>query len=266
MKRWTAAAFAVFFASGCAGTVEKHFKVFTEPADAEIRVLSGTELKEIKYRSPATIIAKAPTDPDLAKKAVLTVQRDSYKSFTMPLISIKDGQTLSIKLEKLVQVRYRLMIQLVKPEASDTLQFRDKTCAFSFAVADQVFQMQFENLSPFSAKILWDRTEYTDVYGRSHRLMHSRIRYPERNNPIPDQTVPSRATVQESVIPISSVVVSQKNKGYDLKPLFTLDSEAAAGLKGHVFNLFIPVEIDRQIVPYNFRFQITETIKESAGK
>lgn len=263
MKRWLAAALVAFFASGC-GTV-KHFKVFTEPADAEIKVVSGAELKETKYRAPADIIAEVPGDSALKNRALLTVQRDNYKPFIAQLVNIEEGQILNIKLEKLVQNQgsFKLSIRLVNPEVSDALQYRDKMSAFSFAVGDQSFQMRFENLTTHDVKILWDRSEYTDVYRHPHRLMHSGIRYPDRNNPIPDQIVLSRAVVQEGVIPVSSVVFSQQKKAYTLKPLFPLDA-GTAGLKGKVFNLFIPVEIDRQIVPYNFRFEITGVEKEAA--
>jgi hypothetical protein len=57
--------------------------------------------------------------------------------------------------------------------------------------------------------------------------------------------------------------VSRQKGGYDIKPLFSLGSEAAAGLKGKSFNLFIPVEINRQIIPYNFKIEILDLIKDT---
>ncbi len=264
MRKYFMVAFAVLLASGCAGVVEKKFKVFTDPADATIRVVSGTELKELKYRAPAVITADAPTDPALADKAILEVSKENYKPKTMPLRDIRDGVTLNIKLEKIARdiAKYRLTYRLTSPVASQELQFRDKTIAVSFSVGEQSFQMRFENVTDVPVKIQWERAQYVDVTGQTQRLMHSGIRYVDRNNPIPDQTVAPHGVVEEAVIPVKNVFVSPQKNGYDIRPLLPLDADAAAGLKGKSVILFIPVEVNRQIIPYNLKIEITECIKE----
>ena len=266
MKKHIVLALAVFVVSGCAGVVEKKFKVFTDPADATIRVVSGTELKELKYRSPAAITAEVPTDPALADKAVVDISRDNYKPRLIPLRDIKDGVTLNIKLEKIARdiARYRIACRLAGPVASQELQFKDKTIGVSFSLGEQSFQMRFENVSDVPVKIQWERAQYIDVAGLPHRLMHSGIRYVDRNNPIPDQPVAPHGVVEEAVIPVGNVFVSPQKNGYDIRPLLPLDNDAAAaGLKGKSVILFIPVEVNRQIIPYNFKIEITDCIKES---
>ncbi len=260
MKRLVMVALLVAIVSGCAGVTTKKFKVLAEPSDSEIIVVSGPELKELKFRSPAYVTADVPTDSARASKAVMTVRRENYKTMTVPLHDIKDGQTLNIKLTP--TVRYRLLHRLVSPSVSDTLQFRDATIAVSFKLADQSFQLRLENLTSRNAKILWDRSEYTDPNGQPHRLMHSGVRFQDRNNPIPDQLVPPRSSVQEAVIPISKVSFIQEKKAYEIRPLFDLHSNSAAGLKGKTINIFLPVEIDRAIIPYNFKIEITDSVKE----
>ncbi len=262
-KYFLLAIIAALAASGCSSVVAKNFKVFAEPPDSAIRVVSGVELKERLYRSPAAITAGVPKDPALAAKAVLEVSRGNYQRKTILLRDINEGDTLNIKLEKLRDiVRYKLSYRLVGPVASQELRFRDKNISVSFAVNEQGFDMRFENVSPHGVKILWDRAEYTDVSRQTKRLMHSGVRFPDRNNPIPDQFVLSQSSVQENVIPISNVYMLPQRKGYDVRPLFTLDSDAAAGLKGKTIILFIPVEINRQIIPYNFKIEITDAVKE----
>jgi hypothetical protein len=110
--------------------------------------------------------------------------------------------------------------------------------------------------------ILWDRAEYTGVNGQPQRVMHSGVRFQDRHNPIPNQVVLSRGSVQEAVYPISNVYMLPQRKGYDIRPLFQLESEDAAGLKGKNIILFIPVEINRQIIPYNFKIEIMDAVKE----
>jgi len=87
------------------------------------------------------------------------------------------------------------------------------------------------------------------------------VSYQDRNNFIPDQIILSGNSVQESLIPISNVYVSPQTKNYEIKPLFP--REAGAGLKGKIFTLFIPIEINRSINPYNFTIEIVDVAKEA---
>jgi hypothetical protein len=255
---------AAFVASGCSGVVAKNFKVFADPPDSTIRVVSGADLNEKLYHSPATITAGVPKDPALAGKAVLEVSKDTYQQKTVLLRDITDGDTLNIKLEKILQdiVRYKMSYRLVTPAASPELRFRDKNISVSFAVGVQGFEMHFENLSAHDAKILWDRAEYTSVNGQKQRLMHSGVRFPDRNNPIPDQFVLSRSSVQVTVIPSGNVYVLPQGKGYDIRPLIPVGGDVSV-LKGKSINLFIPVEINRQVIPYNFKIEVTDVVKET---
>ena len=266
MKKYFMFALAVLVVSGCSGVVEKRFKVFTDPGDAVIRVVSGIDLKEVKYRAPVTITAEAPTDPALAAKAVVEVSKETYKPKIIPLGDIRNDSLLNIKLEKDPGsvAAYRIACRLLSPAASPELSFRDKNIAVSLAVGAQSFQMRFENVTDAPVKIHWESAQYIDANGQPQRLMHSGIRFVDRNNPIPDQTVAARGVVEEAVIPVRNVFVSPQQKGgYDIRPLFALDSDAASRLKGKIITLFLPVEVNRQIIPYNFKIEITDCIKET---
>jgi len=268
MKRYTVLLFALAVVlSGCSNVVTKSFKVFADPQDASIRVVSGIDLKEVKYRSPAGIVVEVPTDPALAAKAILEVRKDKYKPVTMALNDIKDGDALNIKLEKILQdvVKYRLKYRLVNPAISPELQFRDRVVTVSFSVAEQSFQVNFKNTSMHDVRILWERAEYTDVNRQPHRIMPAGVvRFQDRNNPLPDQIVLANTPVQLTLVPINNVYMNQQKKSYETRPLFQLEGDAAAGLKGKSVNLFIPVEIDRQIIPYNFKIEITDSVREIA--
>jgi hypothetical protein len=265
MRRYVFAALAAVLATGCSSAVTKNFKVFADPPDSVIRVVSGSDLKEQKYRSPATVTADVPTDTALASKAVLEVQRENYQSKVIALRDIKPGETLNIRLEKIIQnlVKYSLKYRMKTPATSNELRFRDKVIAIAFSIGEQSFNMRFDNLSDRDVKILWERSAYSDVNNKTHRIMPSTVRFPDRNNPLPDQVVLAKSLVQEAVIPITNVFLSQQKKGYDIHPLFPLDSDVAAGLKGKSFNLFIPVEVDRAIIPYNFKIEIIDAVKET---
>jgi len=267
MKRHLLFALALVLATGCSSTIQKNFKVVVDPPDADIRVIAGENLKEEKYRSPADVSAGLPAEPAIAAKARMEVSRESYKSRTIALRNIKDGDTITVKLEKIVQslVHYHLKYRMIGPSVSEEIKFSDRMIAVQFTVDERRFQMKLDNLAQNPLKILWDQAEYRDVNNRSSRLMHPGIPFQDRNNPLPAQPLPAGGSLQEAVMPVSLVGFSQEKKTYESQPLFPIDSDAAQGLKGRVFYLFIPIEVDRQIIPYNFKIQITEVVKEAVA-
>ena len=191
MKRYFAFVCVVFFLSGCASGTKKRFTVMTDPPDAVIRVVSGRGLSEDTYRSPAKISVRLPIDSILLAKNVLEVSRDAYKPKKMQLRDIRDNEVVNVKLDKVVH--YTLKYRLLNPVQSDEIKFQDKILSISFVATEREFQMDLTNLTPYPIRILWDRSEYTDVNNRQHRLMHSGVRYQDRSNPIPAQVVPPKA-------------------------------------------------------------------------
>jgi hypothetical protein len=259
MKKYLVLICALMLASGCAPGMKKSFTVIADPPDSDIKVVSGRDLDVEKYRSPARISVRIPKDSRFLVKNVVEISKAAYKTQQIQLRDIKDGEVLNIKLDKVVA--YRLKYRLISPVQSDEVKFRDKIISLSLVVGDQSFQMNLENLTTYPLKIMWGSADYTDVNNRAHRLMHSGIRYQDRNNAIPAQIVPARGSIQQTVMPISSVIYSQEKKAYENFPLFPLDSDMAALLKGRIFYILIPVEFDRQIIPYNFKIEITEAVK-----
>jgi hypothetical protein len=268
MKLLVVGALAAVLATGCSSPVTKNFKVFADPPDSLIKVISGADLKEQKYSSPAAVTVEVPRDPALASKAVLEVQRENYQPKVIALKDIKPGETLNIRLEHIIQNmrKYILKYRMKAPAASNELRFRDGVIAIAFSIGEQSFNMHFDNLTTQDVKILWDRSEYSDVNNQTHRIMPSTVRFPDRNNPLPDQLVLAKSSIQVDVIPIANVFLPPQGKGYDIHSLFPLDSDVALSLKGKSFNLFIPVEVDRAIIPYNFKIEIVDAIKETVKK
>jgi len=258
MKRYVVIALFSLFAVGCAGTVTKEFKVIADPPDSVIKIVSGVELKEQTYSSPATVMAEVPKDPVLAGKAVLEVRKNKYKPMTLALRNINNGDTIKIKLEKII--RYEVQCRLVAPIKSDEVRFQDNALSIWFTVGEQAFQMNLTNRSDYPLKIVWGSAEYTDIHEQRRRLMHSGMRYQERNNFIPDQIVLPGTSLQEDLTPIEHVYVSPQTKGYEVKPLFSRENLESAGLKGKIFILFIPIEINRVIIPYEFKIEIVNVV------
>lgn len=259
MKKFLIIACAFAALTGCA-TTEKRFTVVTEPPDAEITVISGGEGPEKKLMAPAKVTVRIPKDPDLAARSRMEIKRDKYKTKIVNLASIDNGQEVRVRLEKLIH--YLLKFSMLSPQQSNDLKYRDRLLAASFSVQERQFEVAIQNFSPKPLKILWEQASYGDYVNRQHRLMHSGVKMQDRSNPIPLQMIQPGEMLKQMIFPVDLVSYSQEKKAYENKILFPVDSDLAQALKGRVFYLFLPVEMDRQIIPYNFRFQITDAIKE----
>jgi hypothetical protein len=247
--------------TGCATEVKKRFTVIVEPPDADITVVPAADLPVQKYHSPAEITVSLPKDPDLASKSRMEIKRDAYKPKTIGLGNIEEGETLRVRLDKIVH--YRLTYRMLGPVQSDILRYRDKVVDVSITPGDHRFSLSITNLSQKPLKILWQQAQYIDYQNRQHRVVHSGIKPQDRNSLIPPQEIPAGGKLEQDFVPVSAIFYSPEKRSYDTRPLFPVDSDLALALKGRTFSIFLPLEIDRAIIPdYSFRFQVVEAIKE----
>ncbi len=259
MKKILIFGFIIAIATGCS-TVKKEFSVIVDPADAEIRVIPGEGQTPQIYKSPAAITVHIPKNPAEAAKSRMEIKRDTYKTRIIGLDMIAE-KTLKIKLDK--AVLYRLKYRLVRPVLSEDFSYRDRIVAVTIIPREHDFDLKIENLTQKQLKILWDRAEYTDFMNGQHPLMHAGIKPQNRADIVQPQIIPPNGSVRDSVFPKSSVIYSQTIKEYGTKLLLPVDSDRAPALKGRTLNVFLPIEMDRAIIPdYNFKFEIVDVIKE----
>jgi len=240
---------------GLASAAEKQktFNLVVDPPDARVKVFSGAKLREQQYQAPAAITATVPQDPDLARKAVVEITRDHYKPAVIGLQSIRDGELLKIKLEKIVRNRFKF--SLLGPAPSNDLKIRDASLSMSLAVDEKQFQLTIANLSSRTIGVIWQRAQYTDPDGRFHRLMPAGVRAEDRNLPFPVQPMLPGITLHQALTPVDHISFSRGTKSFETRGL--LDVNDAVKLSGKVFDVLIPVDVDGKVVSYDFKLKIT---------
>lgn len=260
MRRILIFALALAATAGCASGVKKQFTLTVDPPDAQITVIARADQPGESYHSPANISVRVPEDRSMAAQSRVVISRENYKTTVLPLSSVQ-GNSVRIKLAKALQ--YRLKYSLLTPVRSEELTYRDRVISVRIIPREQNIELKLDNLTQQPLKILWDTASYTDASNRQHRVIHSGIKWENRADRIPPQTIPPGGTLQEWVMPESSIEYSGGKKGYAAKPLFVLDNESALALKGRTVNLFLPIELDRAIIPdYSFMILIEDVIKE----
>ncbi len=250
MKRSIIGIIILLASAACASAADapKNFSITVDPPDARIKVISGTELKEQQYKSPARIEAFLPKNLELAKRAVIEITRDRFKPKVIPLINISDGEVLKVTLEK----EFLLKFRMVGTQQSDDIQIRDGKVSIELRLDEQQMQMNLKNNTPNVINILWQRASYTDVNNRTHRIMHSGIRFEDRDSSFPLQKIMPYVTLHQALIPVDSVALNPRKKTFEIGPLFA-DPKS---LNGKEVNVVIPIEIDAKVVPYSFKVKI----------
>ena len=130
------------------------------------------------------------------------------------------------------------------------------------------FNFTLNNKSGHSLKINWDDISFVDTKGQVGRVMHSGVKYSERNNSQPATTVPKGASISDILLPTENVYfVSGQYGGWRenyLLPCVYQTPEAfnagASSLVGKTMTIMMPIMIENVQNDYTFTFNIDKLL------
>ena len=130
------------------------------------------------------------------------------------------------------------------------------------------FNFTLNNKSGHSLKINWDDISFVDTEGQVGRVMHSGVKYTERNNSQPATTVPKGASISDILLPTENVYfVSGQYGGWRenyLLPCVYQTPEAfnagASSLVGKTMTIMMPIMIENVQNDYTFTFNIEKLL------
>lgn len=139
--------------------------------------------------------------------------------------------------------------------------YEDDYIKITWYTGKQQFNFNLLNKSGHSLKIPWDERAYVDIYGHSGRVMHSGVKYIDRNNSQPASVVPKGSSVSDVVLPTDNIYyVSGEYGGWRTKPLlpkFDTQSEIdESGIVGQNMKVVFPIIIENVTNEYIFEFRV----------
>lgn len=159
--------------------------------------------------------------------------------------------------------------QQVIDKAEGKYYFEDELVKIIWVPSAYGISFILSNKTDHSIKIIWDEASYADTLGISHRVMHSGVKYIDRNNPQPPTVIVRKATVNDLIFPTDKVrYVSGRYGGWRNDPLLPTASYGvtAAQLEaesrpyiGKTFQILLPLEIENIVNEYIFTFRIDES-------
>lgn len=145
-------------------------------------------------------------------------------------------------------------------------KYEDDFIEIVWYVSAKQFNFDLRNKSNHSMKINWDDISYVDIKGQTGRVMHSGVKYVDRNNSQPATTIPKGATLSDVLIPTENVYyISGQYGGWresNLIPSFYNSKEALnAGAENYIgkkMTIMMPISIENVPNDYTFVFNIDE--------
>lgn len=152
-------------------------------------------------------------------------------------------------------------------EGKTKYSFEDEMVKIIWIPLSSQFLFTLNNKTNHSIKIIWDEAVYVDEDGMSKRVMHSGVKYTERNNPQPPTTIVRGATISDLVFPTDNIYyVSGQYGGWQEIPLFPNSSitsaqellDKAKPIIGKAVQVLLPLQIEDVVNEYIFSFRIND--------
>ena len=150
-------------------------------------------------------------------------------------------------------------------------RYEDDYINIVWYVDSKRFYFDLTNKSGHTIKINWDDISYVDYNGKVERVMHSGVKYTERNNSQPASTVPKGATLSDILIPTENVYfISGQFGGWREKYLIpcvyndaaTRDAQASSYV-GKTMTIMMPIMIENVQNDYTFTFNIDKLLNKT---
>lgn len=114
------------------------------------------------------------------------------------------------------------------------------------------FDFILKNVSPYSMKILWNDACYVDQFGLTSKVIHSHIKFSEKENDQPATTILSGAKIVDNVCPSANIQWSEYGE-WNIKELFPVSYSGTS--LGEV-RLMLPIKIRDVVNEYIFVFKV----------
>lgn len=145
-----------------------------------------------------------------------------------------------------------------------------------------VYQLSFvvNNKTEYSIRIVWDEAAYVDENGLSLKMMHSGVKYADRNSSQPPSVVVRKGSLADFIVPTDYVYWREGSYsyytsipgGWETKPLFPTKEGTYSSNPEPILNIFsnkylyktfqilIPFQIEGVTNDYIFTFKINDIL------
>jgi hypothetical protein len=153
-------------------------------------------------------------------------------------------------------------------EGTKKYSYEDDMIMTIWLALEDEFSFVLENKTNHSIKIIWDEAVFVDENGSSGKIMHSGVKYTDRNNSQPPTVVVKNAKITDVVVPTDHIWYSSGRYG-GWRTIALIDNLARSREEldiqakekiGKVVRVLLPLQIEETINEYIFSFKIEDYI------
>ncbi len=116
------------------------------------------------------------------------------------------------------------------------------------------FNFMLKNVSENTLKVVWNEAVFVDVDGSASKIMHSGIKYSQREGDQPSSTIIKGAKLEDLAAPTDKVYYSDVLKEWSSKSLY---SNADQKAEGQTIKLMLPIQVKDVVNEYIFEFTLS---------
>ena len=167
--------------------------------------------------------------------------------------------------------RYYNIYTLVEPEVikngikqppSYDKEFEDDRLSIKFTFKEKKIYFRLKNKTDGQLKILWERFSFVDTNGVVQRITGFKNIFTDKMDKQPIQEIQAKTELNDLIVPIENIEFMEEWTWY-VRPLFNQTDEEAIKNKGKIFSISMPIEIDGNIIDYNYKFRIDHVVPQS---
>jgi hypothetical protein len=150
-------------------------------------------------------------------------------------------------------------VVMIEQDGLSKYKFEDDYIEIFWYVGTKEFNFELKNKSDYTIKLNWDDMAYVHLNGATSRVMHSGVKYIDRNNSQPASVLPKNASITDILLPTDNIYYSEYI-GWQSKRLFPYyNTNAEAQLStdiGKTVRIIFPIVIQDIVNEYVFEFKI----------
>ena len=203
----------------------------------------GERIKDIVYYVSNDAINRSFTTTNIDKKIKEFLAEDKSGSYHSTLVKVEKPENSSERYGE---------VKSIKEEGVTKYSFEDELIDIIIFGGSSQFSFKLKNKSQNSIKVVWDDAVFVDCSGSTSKIMHSGIKYSQREASQPASTIIRGASLEDVACPTSNVRYS------DVLKVWVTDSMYPKEISKETqqIRLMLPIQIKDVVNEYVFVFDV----------
>lgn len=204
---------------------------------------SGERIKEIVYYISNSEINRNFRTTDYEAAIDNFLKEDKSGAYHSTLVKVEKPENSSERYGD---------VKTIDDKGVTKYSFEDEHIGIIIFTSDSYFNFKLDNKTQNSIKIVWDDAVFVDCNGTTSKIMHSGIKYADREESQIASTIIRGASLEDTAIPISNVQFNRTKNDWVVDTMYPQNISKGK----QQFRLMLPIQIKDVINEYVFIFDV----------